>query len=240
MVRREGKADKEKAPTLGRRPLPAFRGFRFPQNAQSRKEPNRSGDGIFRHSLLAKAALGLLHGAMQEGKRKKATHTAQVAAAVTTSAVSLAAMTALPPQFAAAQDQARLARTAWDEFSDDECYDKYFLNEYDYVDAVVLAAYWGERSPDEAKLRLGGKMLAFGPGDGDIHMRLARGEAAAKPDEEVPVWYAEVGYSYEDAELLAQYWGNELWDTKVTMNRLLAGGHEEVLQAALRSADPRG
>ncbi len=171
---------------------------------------------------------------MKPSKDKPALTTqAGVATAVTASAVSLTFMPVLQETGNAQNAPA----PAWQlSFSEDDCFNKYFENGYGYTDALVLAAYWNEASPADAKLRLGDKMLRWGPEDGDIHIRHARSEALKEKDEDLPLWYTDAGYTYDDAELLASYWGNDLADTKYTMNRLLIGGHEQVLQAALNSA----
>jgi len=121
-------------------------------------------------------------------------------------------------------------------YTQNECFEKFFNQDYDYVDSLVLASFWNQESFVEAKLLMGAKMLSFGPDDGDIHIRAARAAALGKKDHELPVWINDGGYTYEDAQVLAQVWGGDVYETKVTMSQLLIGGHENVIAAALRSA----
>lgn len=160
---------------------------------------------------------------------------AGVATATAATAVSLTLMP-VAQETATAQDLQSVIRIIQQDFSDDQCFNKYFENGYNYCDAVVLAAYWNHDSAGDAKLLLGAKMLRWGPEDGELHVRAARGEALKKPDADLPAWYTDGGYTYDDAEMLARYWGEDLADAKYTMTRLLIGGHEHVVQAALGSA----
>ena len=115
--------------------------------------------------------------------------------------------------------------------------DKYFAEGYTYCDAKVLAAFWGEATPYEAKVRLGDKMLRWGASDAQAHVPVARVQALQKHPEAMPCWYLDGGYSYNDAALVATYWGEaNTWDAKLKMTRLLVQGKDAAIQAALRNA----
>ncbi len=159
-----------------------------------------------------------------------------------TSAVTLALLTAAEaqrpfPRAKPAQDPAAARRDAGP--TDDDALRKFFAMGCNYCDALVLAAFWNEASPGEAKLRLGHKMLDFGPEEMDIHLREARAEAFKKPVEEMPCWYTDGGYTFDDAELLGKYWGTGIEDSKARMTNLLVGGHDIVIKKALKSAKGR-
>ena len=119
-----------------------------------------------------------------------------------------------------------------------EALDKYFDQGYNYCDAKVLGAYWGI-SPDDAKFRLGSKMLHHGPADGQVHIRNARTIALRKPVKDMPVWFSDGGYRFGDAELLGKFWGRGTWEAKLKMTRLLVGGNDAAIKAALKAAGSR-
>ena len=117
---------------------------------------------------------------------------------------------------------------------------KYFAQGYTYCDAKVLAAFWGETTPYAAKVRLGDKMLRWGPADAQAHVPDARAQALQKPASEMPCSFADGGYSYEDAVLLATYWGkNEPWGAKLKMAQLLIEGKNRAIKTALKRAKAR-
>jgi len=111
---------------------------------------------------------------------------------------------------------------------------KFFNMGYTYCDAKVLAAYWGEKTtPFDAKARLGGKILAFGADDGELHILRARAQALKKPAN-LPCTFADGGYAYKDAVALGKYWGTkEPYEAKMKMALLLVLGSDAVIKAAL-------
>lgn len=168
-------------------------------------------------------------------------------ATVTTATVSLA----LPALLAAApntlldkrqltptieaQQQLLLAYTP--AHSEQAAVNKYFALGYTYCDAKVLAAFWGEATPYAAKVRLGDKMLQWGAADAQSHVPAARAQALQKPESELPCTFIDGGYTYEDAVVLAKYWGrNEPWEAKVKMAQLLIEGKDRDLKTALKRA----
>jgi hypothetical protein len=119
-------------------------------------------------------------------------------------------------------------------YTDSQAYDKYFG--YNYVDAKVLANFWGESSPSAAKLRLGHKMLDFGPQEGRIHLGQARQTVVNRPISQWPVWIQDGGYTYNDAERLGRYWGGGTSQAKTKMARNLIQGQDQWNRAALAAA----
>ena len=141
-----------------------------------------------------------------------------------------------PPPPARSQRQAP-APAADVRISPQSALDKYFLEGYNYCDAEVLAAFWGEATPYDAKVRLGTKMLRWGPADADAHLPAARAKAVNMPLGEMPCWYADYGYSFEDAEVMAVYWEwDDVSDAKLKMTRMLIKGNDAELRAALKAA----
>jgi hypothetical protein len=115
--------------------------------------------------------------------------------------------------------------------------DKYFTNDYNYCDAKVLAAYWGEASPYDAKLRLGDKMLRWGPNEAQSFVPPARAQALRQADSDLPCSYEDGGYSWDDVLRLARFWGAESdLDAKYKMAVLLVDGRDAEIQADLQLA----
>ena len=65
----------------------------------------------------------------------------------------------------------------------------------------------------------------------------ARAKAVNMPLGEMPCWYADYGYSFEDAEVMAVYWEwDDVSDAKLKMTRMLIKGNDAELRAALKAA----
>ena len=128
----------------------------------------------------------------------------RLATTVATTAVSLVILTAAQEQLDAKDPKGLTIRQNQPQNGRDAAIDKYFAQGYNYCDALVLAAFWGEKSALDAKYRLGQKMLDFGPEDGLLHIRNARGEALKKDPSDMPCWFTDGGYTFDDAELLGQ------------------------------------
>lgn len=162
---------------------------------------------------------------------------ARIATAVTTSAMSLSLMGTLPTPVQAQDQSQQLAAAINDELTDEQAANKFWDFGYNYCDAMVMAAFWKQEQPYEAKVTIGHKLWHLGQEQTEIVLREGRAEALKKADDRLPTYYDDGGYSYEDAELLAEYWGTEdVYESKITMSRLLIGGHEKVLKSALDSA----
>ncbi|MDM8562084.1 hypothetical protein QUF54_01900 [Candidatus Marithioploca araucensis] len=111
--------------------------------------------------------------------------------------------------------------------------DAFWEGKYTYCDAKLLAAYW-KQSIYEAKARAGEKLLRGERSVVGDYLSSARRYAQ---EHNATCSFYEDGYIYEDAVLLAKYWGKaEPWDAKLKMNRLLMDGKNADIQAALRSA----
>ena len=170
-----------------------------------------------------------------------------LATTVTTAAISLALpalLAAAPnavldevPLAPATEAQRQLLLAYTPEHSEQAAVNKYFALGYTYCDAKVLAAFWGEATPYAAKVRLGDKMLRWGQADAQSHVPAARAQALQKPEAELPCTFIDGGYTYEDAVVLAKYWGrNEPWEAKVKMAQLLIEGKDRDLKTALKRA----
>jgi hypothetical protein len=157
-----------------------------------------------------------------------------------TSAVSVALLAAAQQSAQAATlDGPGVTQAANREPSNNAALQKYQLEGYNYIDAKVLAAYWGESTPYAAKLRMGRKMLMFGFQEGKPHIRDARSQALRKPLSQMPVWYTDGGYTFGDAELLGKFWGGGLENSKTKMARMLIKGEDARIKAALKAARRR-
>jgi hypothetical protein len=110
----------------------------------------------------------------------------------------------------------------------------FWEGQYSYCDAKLLAAYWGQ-SVYEAKARAGEKLLLGARRV--VEDYLSRARTQAQETGAATCTFYEEGYSYDDATLLAQYWGKPTpWDAKLKMNRLLMSGNNAAIQTALQSA----
>lgn len=104
---------------------------------------------------------------------------------------------------------------------------------YDYCDAKLLGAYWGQ-SIDEAKARIGRKI---GWHDEDILNGMLKDALTRAQTNNAPKCeYYEAGYTYEDAEALSALWGVDIIEAKLTMQRKIMWGGEEVLKSQLATA----
>jgi hypothetical protein len=97
----------------------------------------------------------------------------------------------------------------------------YFDAGYDYDDAVLLARYWNDGSPYQAKLDTG-KTLIKSPGTFDFH----HGDTAWTVAEDIALGaYANNGHDYTEAQHLATVWGQtDLAIVKVTAGRKILAG----------------
>lgn len=153
-------------------------------------------------------------------------------------ALIAAVLLAIPTLTTAASPQRNPATTSTSNAqpSQQAALDKYALEEYNYCDSKVLAAFWGQKSSRDAKIRLGQKMLRWGPDDGAVIMGDARAAALASSAAS-PCSYEDGGFTYKDAELLAKYWGTkDLSDAKVKMDTMMVQGSEDLIASALNSA----
>lgn len=170
-----------------------------------------------------------------------------LSAVVTTSMVTLALPALLAaetnplsnamPSTAAAESSRQLLLAYSPRNSEQAAAENFFAMGYTYCDAKVLAAFWGESTPYAAKVRLGDKMLRWGAAEAHAHVPAARAQALQQPESQLPCSFEDGGYTYDDAVLLAAYWGkNEPWDAKVKMAHMLIDGKDRGIRAALKRA----
>ena len=107
---------------------------------------------------------------------------------------------------------------------------------YTYCDAKLLASFWNESIYD-AKVQAGQKVANGFDVTVKEQLREARDNAARNnirctwEDGDNPQ------YTYEDAEKLAVYWGeNSPWDAKLKIGRLLQEGLNDAIISALQRA----
>lgn len=112
-------------------------------------------------------------------------------------------------------------------------------SKYEYCDAKVLGALWGEDTYD-AKLSIG-RMLVAGEQDTlEQKLTLRRQYVLDHFDDQ---WdgrcrYDDVGVNYEDAVMLGEFWGVDTWEAKMRVERkFLLDGHDNThIMEALRQA----
>lgn len=169
----------------------------------------------------------------------------RVANVVTTAAVSLTLMGCIDPNYIVTnpgQDRPQRYSNGGTStvrqpvtFTDNQARAKYFNNGYNFIDAKVLANYW-RSSTSQAKVRLGRKMLNFGPQDGRYHIGQARSRAVQGDFWNWPVSFTDGNYSYNDAVLLGNYWGGGPSNAKMKLARNLIEGKDSWNRAALNAA----
>ena len=130
----------------------------------------------------------------------------------------------------------------------------FFASDYTYEDASALASLWGQ-SIDETKARMGRKILwgdeaiqilndylaqatpqagASGPGQKPNQPAMTANDSQAKQD----AFFAS-GYTYDDAALLANFWGESINDAKTIIGEKLTSGGQfkQKLAADLQAAE---
>ncbi len=114
----------------------------------------------------------------------------------------------------------------------------FFRSQYDYWDARVLANYWGQ-SVEDTKARIGRKIL-WGKKDVAILEQFlldARVKALQSVEITPNSLYSESKYKYDDATLLAKFWGEPSpWDAKLRIERNLILGNDEIIESAMQYA----
>jgi hypothetical protein len=128
--------------------------------------------------------------------------------------------------------------------SDERALNEYFRKGFNYADAKVLAAFWGDEVGD-AKVRMGHKLLNLSHNDAMSFIREARGlalETSTVGSQQgegyvmFPINYDDMGYEYKDVEALSQYWNTGVGETKLLLDTLLISGKDKDIQAALKNA----
>jgi hypothetical protein len=114
----------------------------------------------------------------------------------------------------------------------------FFKSQYDYWDAKVLANYWGQ-SVEDAKARMGRKII-WGKKDVAILEQFlldARVKALQSAEVSPNSLYGESKYKYDDAALLAKFWGDPSpWEAKLRIERNLILGNDKIIDQALQYA----
>jgi hypothetical protein len=118
--------------------------------------------------------------------------------------------------------------------------DAFFSSSYNYWDARVLADFWGQ-SVYDSKARIGRKIL-WGKKDVAIleqflvDARIKHLESIANASTPSSyTYYGESGYTYDDAEVLAKFWGDASpMDGKLRIERNLTLGNSSVIEEALK------
>jgi len=135
------------------------------------------------------------------------------------------------------------AREAHPPSIEDQQSESFFNSPYNYDDAELLAGFWGEKSPYDAKLKIGG-LLLNGQANAVVQaLKNAQNKNKSKPD----VTESQKGdaffnskYTYDDASLLATFWGKESpWDAKLKIGGLLLSSNDAAVQQALKKAKPQ-
>ncbi|MGK7903465.1 MAG: hypothetical protein AB4352_19080 [Hormoscilla sp.] len=110
---------------------------------------------------------------------------------------------------------------------------------YSYCDAKILANYWGQ-SVVEAKARIGRKII-WGKKDVlylEQFMVDARVRALQNPEE--LCYFQENKYTYNDAVVLAEFWGDRTpWEAKLRIERNMILGNKQIVQQTLRLLNNR-
>lgn len=115
----------------------------------------------------------------------------------------------------------------------------YAESRYDYCDAKILAGMWGTDDIGSAKENIGRYLL---DSEGELleqKLSWAREGALSNPDNRaLRCNWQEIGFSYDDAVALGEYWGIDSWDAKLRIeDKYLMDAHSDVhIRAALAEA----
>ena len=115
--------------------------------------------------------------------------------------------------------------------------DAFFNSQYTYNDAELLAAFWGEKSVWDAKLKIGGHVLGNNQSAIDQALNHAHTALPSSLEDQQSEAFFNSKYNYADAELLAAFWGeNSVWDAKLKIGDLLLNNQIDDMQQALTNA----
>ena len=112
--------------------------------------------------------------------------------------------------------------------ADDAEWARYASSGYDYCDAVILAAQWGE-GVDDAKATIGRK-LGFGNKD-IIEENLTSARASGKRCE-----FQDTQFSYDDAEALSKLWRTSVTEAKAALAEKASLGFDELAVSEVKRA----
>lgn len=124
----------------------------------------------------------------------------------------------------------------------DDPFSSYVNSRYEYCDAKVLGALWGEDTYT-AKSSIG-QMLMDGEG-ALLEEKLAASRQRALDDlsnRDIRCHYDDIGVSYDDAVALAQYWGVDTWEAKMRAEEkfLRDGNNDQYVRSAIHDAHNAG
>lgn len=112
-----------------------------------------------------------------------------------------------------------------------------FGSKYSYNDAALLADFWKTASVWDAKLKMGALMLRGS--DSIVQKALvdANNRNVLPNQEQQQVNAYASKYTYNDADLLAKFWGTTtVWDAKVRIGSLMLRGDDAAVQRDLNNA----
>jgi len=108
---------------------------------------------------------------------------------------------------------------------------------YNYCDAVILGDFWGQ-SVAESKARIGRKVMWGDDGVPYLEQYLVDARIEALKESTPPCAYSDVGYSYDDAAALAEFWGEpSAWEAKERIVHNLMLGNQDEIDWALKKVD---
>ncbi|HSM80128.1 MAG TPA: hypothetical protein VLS96_00500 [Nodosilinea sp.] len=116
--------------------------------------------------------------------------------------------------------------------------DAYYNSGYTYWDAAQLASYWGQNL-DDTKARMGRKMLWGAADIAMLEQFLLDARLASLSSVDDLRFYGESEYTYQDAVVLAEFWGDATpYDAKLRIERNLIMGSAYEVDNALELAAP--
>jgi len=134
---------------------------------------------------------------------------------------------------------AEAAQSVAQSYTEQQRSDAFFASQYGYNDADLLAGFWGEKSVWDAKLKIGGLLL---DGNSDaVAQALKNMQSPSKQqvvaEEQKSDAFFNSDYTYDDAALLATFWGKATpWDAKLKIGSLLLSDNDAAVQQALKNA----
>ncbi|MEL6927883.1 MAG: hypothetical protein AAFO95_04525 [Cyanobacteria bacterium J06600_6] len=112
----------------------------------------------------------------------------------------------------------------------------YAISKYNYCDASLLADLWGQPIY-QAKARIGRKVIWQAGGIPYLEQMLVDARVTAIASGTSRCQYIDMGYTYDDAVVLAEFWGDsDPWEAKVRIKNNLILGNQDAVDSALRQA----
>lgn len=111
-------------------------------------------------------------------------------------------------------------------------------SKYTYDDAEVLASFWGLPSSWDAKLKIGSLILNRKNSEIDRALNKNKKALNEKTNQHRQIEaFGNSKYTYEDAEVLASFWGlPSTWDAKLKIGSLILNHKNSEVNRALRGA----